>query len=83
MLTKSLEVLADFHGEDFTRKANLVKTNKRLHIANQPDNMNTPIKIPGTPLWVEANQSSRGVLWLINKTLSVLGDNETDFEAYW
>jgi hypothetical protein len=45
--------------------------------------MITPINIPGSDLWVEANQSSRSVLWVIDQTLTALGDREEDFEAYW
>lgn len=83
MLINVLSELAERHGDDFTRNAPLVKASKRSHIAYQPDNMNTPMKIPGTDLWVEANQSSRSVLWLIDRALTALGDNKEDFEAYW
>lgn len=75
--------LAARHGSDFEEKAINVKTNRRVHIARRPDNMIVPIRIPGSELWVEANQSSRSVLWVVYQALSLLGDKEEDFEAYW
>ena len=82
MLTALGEIAAR-HGNDFEEKAIQVKTSRRLHIARQPDNMFTPMRISGSELWVEANQSSRSVLWVIDQTLAALGDKEEDFEAYW
>jgi uncharacterized protein with ParB-like and HNH nuclease domain len=83
MLLSTLSELAARHGDEFVAKAIQVRTSKRSHISLQRDNMTTPIKIPGTELWVEANQSSKGILWLIDLTLKALGDKEEDFEAYW
>jgi uncharacterized protein with ParB-like and HNH nuclease domain len=83
MMLTILGELAARHGSEFDEKAVQVKTSRRVHIARQPDNMITPMKIPGTDLWVEANQSSRSVLWVIDQTLATLGDKEEDFEAYW
>ncbi len=83
MLLTALGEIAARHGIDFEEKAVQVKTSRRVHIARQFDNMITPMRVPGSELWVEANQSSRGVLWVINQTLAVLGDKEEDFEAYW
>lgn len=82
MLTVLAE-LATRHGSEFEEKAIQVKTSRRVHIARQPDSMITPMKISGSELWVEANQSSRSVLWVIDQALTLLGDKEEDFEAYW
>jgi uncharacterized protein with ParB-like and HNH nuclease domain len=75
--------LAARHGSEFDEKAIQVRTSRRMHIARQPDGMNKPMHIPGSDLWVEVNQSSRSVLWVIDQTLIILGDKEEDFEAYW
>lgn len=83
MMLTALGEIAARHGNDFEEKAIQVKTSRRVHIARQPDNMITPMRIPGSELWVEANQSSRSVLWVIDQTLAALGDKEEDFEAYW
>jgi hypothetical protein len=83
MMLTALGELAARHGNDFDEKAVQVKTSRRVHIARQPDNMIAPMQIPGSGLWVEANQSSRSVLWVIDQTLTILGDREEDFEAYW
>ena len=83
MLLNVLGELAETHGNDFTIKATKVNTNRRTHISTQPDNMIAPLKIYGSPLYVEGNQSSRSVLWLINELLLALGDSREDFEAYW
>jgi hypothetical protein len=83
MLLTTLGELAARHGSQFEEKAVQVKTSRRIHISRQPDNMITPMRIQGSDLWVEANQSSRSVLWVIDQTLTILGDTEDDFEAYW
>ena len=83
VLLTTLGELAARHGSEFEEKAIQVKTNRRIHIARQPDGMNTPMRIPGSELWVEANQSSKSVLWVIDQTLTMLNDKEEDFEAYW
>ena len=83
MLLAALGELAARHGSEFGEHAIQVRTSRRSHIARQPDGMIVPTQIPGTDLWVEANQSSRGVLWVIDRTLVALGDKEEDFEAYW
>jgi len=83
MLLTALGEIAARHGNDFEERAVKVKTSKRIHIARNPDNMITPMKIPGSELWVEANQSSRSVLWVIGQALTNLGDEQEEFEAYW
>ena len=83
MLLTSLGELAARHGDQFEEMAVQVRTSRRAHISRQPENMFTPMRIQGSELWVEANQSSRSVLWVIDETLRTLGDKEDDFEAYW
>jgi hypothetical protein len=83
MLLNALSLLAEFHGDKFITQAVKVKTDRRAHIASQPNSMNTPMQIPGTKLWVEANQSARSVLSVIRHTMEMCGDNLGDFEAIW
>jgi negative regulator of replication initiation len=83
MLLTTLSVLAELYGDEFASKAVNVKTSKRAHIAYEPEGMITPMQIPGTSLWVEANQSSRSVLWVIRQTMDACGVPEDEFEAYW
>lgn len=83
MLLTALEELAARYGSEFEEKAVLVKTNRRIHLALQKEGMITPMKIPGSSVWVEANQSSRSVLWVIKQTVNIFGGSEDDFEAYW
>jgi len=83
MLLTALGELALKHGDKFDEIAVQIKTNRRTHIARHPDNLVTPMKIPGSELWVEANQSSSRILWIISKTIELLGDKEDVFEAYW
>jgi len=81
MLITALGEIALRHGERFEEIAVQVKTNKRTHIAREPDNLITPIKIPGSKLWVEANQSSRRILWIISQTIELMGDKEECFRS--
>lgn len=83
MLVTALGGIAFKHSDKFDIIAVQMKTNKRTHISRQPNNMNTPAKIPGSNLWVEANQSSRRILWIISQTIELMGDKEDVFEAYW
>lgn len=83
MLLNVLAELSERHGDDFIQKSIEVNTGRRTHIAVRSDNMIAPMRIPGSTLWVEANQSSRSVLWLIDKVLAALSESEDDFEAYW
>lgn len=83
MLLNVLGLLARKHGNEFSNKALHVKTSRRAHISSSADGLITPIQIEGTDLYVEANQSSRSVLWVIRQTMEALGHNEDDFEADW
>jgi len=83
MLLNVLRLLAEKHGKEFSDKAINVKTSRRTHISFSTDGLITPMQIEGTDLYVEANQSSRSVLWLILQTIEALGHSEDDFEAYW
>lgn len=83
MLLQALSLIAKKYGEQFTRNTLLINSGRRTHIAPKSDGMITPIIIPGTELFVEANQSSRSVLRVIQQTLINCGDNVEVFEAYW
>jgi len=83
MLINVLSELAERHGDDFTQNAIKVNTGRRIHISDKPEIMHTPKEIPGSTLWVEANQSARSVLMLIDRVLVALDESEEDFEAYW
>jgi hypothetical protein len=54
--------LAQRHGATFGPAVATVKGRTRHDIAASPDGMITPTAIPGTDLWVEANQSARSVV---------------------
>ena len=83
MLLQVLAILAETDEEKFIENATKVKTSRRVHISTQSSGMITPMKIHGTELWVEANQSSRSVLWVISQTLDACGYSMDAFEAYW
>ncbi len=40
--------------------------------------MIAPAQIPGTELWVEANQSAKSVVQIVGKLLVALGHNASD-----
>lgn len=50
----------------------------RLYIAPTPEGMINPAPIPGTDLWIEANQSAKSVVRLVGKLLVVLGHDASD-----
>lgn len=83
MLVRALVLMGKRYGDSFAAKAVQVQTSRRVHISHSPDGMVKPMQIPESELWVEVNQSSRQVLWVIRQTLKVCGDQEEDFEAYW
>jgi len=56
-----------------------VKGRTRQYVSASPDGMIAPAKIPGTELWVEANQSAKSVVQVIGKLLSALGHEVGDF----
>ena len=43
--------------------------------------MIAPARIPGTELWVEANQSAKSVVQVIGKLLVALGHQAGDFSV--
>ncbi|MCX7706740.1 MAG: restriction endonuclease [Anaerolineae bacterium] len=73
------EVLAQRHGSAFAEAALTVKGHTRQHIAPSPEGMIAPAQIPGTELWVEANQSARSVVQVVEKLLAALGHAPTEF----
>ena len=83
MLLLVLKILAKNHEDEIISKVVLVKTNHRPNLTLSPDGMVTPIKIEGSKLWVEANQSSKSVLRVIRQVLEALGYREDDFSAKW
>jgi len=83
MLLQTLSIIAKKHGERFAIKSTLINSGKRTHISVKSDGMVTPMIISGTEIYVEANQSSRSVLRVIQQSLEFCGDIADDFEAYW
>jgi negative regulator of replication initiation len=67
------EALAQEHGETFAPAAFGVKGRKRQYVAPVPDGMINPAQIPGTDLWVEANQSATSVQRVVERLLVALG----------
>lgn len=65
--------LAQEHGETFAPAACGVKGKKRQYVAPSPDGMINPAQIPGTDLWVEANQSAMSVQRVVERLLVALG----------
>ncbi len=72
--------LAAHHGSAFTGVACMVKGRTRHYIATSPDGMIAPAQIPGTELWVEANQSAKSVVQVIGKLLVALGHTPEEFK---
>lgn len=62
ILVGACAVLADRHGPAFAPMAGAVKGRTRRYVAASPDGMIAPAPIPGTALWVEANQSAKSVM---------------------
>jgi hypothetical protein len=83
VLLGACKVLAEYHGENFAVRAIRASGSKRQYINYTPDGMNTPVQIPGTELWIEANQSARSVLSTISQILNACGHDEDDFTPYW
>lgn len=73
------EALAQQHGEAFAPAAFGVKGKKRQYIAPSPEGMIGPAQIPGTDLWVEANQSAKSVQRLVKRLLLALGHDRGEF----
>lgn len=83
MLLTVLRLLAQKHGAEFAPKALAIKINKRAYIVVSPDVLISPMKIEGSDLWVEANQSSKSILQLLNQTMELFGYNDDEFVASW
>lgn len=75
------EVLARQHGEAFGPAACAVKGRSRQYVAASPEGMISPAAIPGTELWVEANQSARSVLQVVERLIRALGHEPESFEV--
>lgn len=73
--------LATQHGPGFAEAAFTVKGRTRQYVAATPDGMIAPAQIPGTGLWVEANQSAKSVLQVVGKLLAALGHQTGDFSV--
>jgi hypothetical protein len=73
------EALAQRHGAAFAPAVFEVKGKTRQYIAPSPEGMISPAQIPGTDLWVEANQSAVSVQRLVEQLLVALGHSPSDF----
>jgi restriction system protein len=71
--------LAAHHGPSFAEAAFTVKGRTRQYVAASPDGMIAPAQIPGTDLWVEANQSAKSAVQVVEKLLAALGHVPGDF----
>ena len=67
------------HGAAFGPAAMTVKARTRQYVADSPEGMTTSVPIPGTDLWVEANQSAKSVRQVVAKLLSALGHAPEEF----
>jgi negative regulator of replication initiation len=76
------EALAQHHGAAFAPAVFEVKGKKRQYIAPNPEGMIGPAQIPGTDLWVEANQSAVSVQRLVERLLVALG-HEPELRVLW
>ena len=56
-----------------------MKGRTRHYVAASPDGMIAPAQIPGTELWVEANQSAKSVAQVVGKLLAAFGHTPEDF----
>src|SRR5690606_32915270 len=78
-LIQTAQLLAQLHGvEEFAARTQAVTGSRRQYIAFSRDGMATPYPIPGTPLWIETNLSSRHILSIISQLLRACGHNETE-----
>lgn len=84
MLIQTAQLLAQLHGvEEFAARTAPVSGSRRQYIAYSADAMATPNQIPGTPLWIETNLSSRHILSIISQLMRACGHSETEFSAHW
>ena len=73
LLMTVCEVVAQRHPDDFSAKAVTVKGRTRQQIAESPDGMINPLPIGNTGLWLEANQSRRSALRVVELVLTAFG----------
>jgi hypothetical protein len=66
-------------GQDVAGTAFGIKGKKRQYVAPSPDGMINPAQIPGTELWVEANQSATSVQRVVELLLVALGHEPGEF----
>lgn len=78
VLLGACAALASHYGPTFVEIACAIKGRTRHYVATIPDGMIAPAKIPGTELWVEANQSAKSVTQVIEKLLTALGHDAGD-----
>lgn len=78
MLLTVCEILAQRH-DDFAQIAVTVQGRSRQHIAGSPDEMINPLRINSTDLWLEANQSSRTTMRVIQMLLEAFGYSQVEF----
>ena len=80
VLVRVCEVLAQRHGAAFGPAAATVKGRTRQYIVASPDGLITPVPIPGTDLWVEANQSAKSAVQVVGKLLAAFSHAPEEFE---
>lgn len=80
MMLTACAVLAGRHA-DFAEVAVSIRGRSRQHIAASPDGMIDPLPIAGVALWVEANQSGRSAVRIVERLLSAFGYSKDDFRV--
>lgn len=80
LLLKVCEVLAQLHPDNFAEVAVTVKGRTRQHIAPSPNGMINPMAIAGTDLWLEANQSKRSALRVVELALEAFGHEPSELQ---
>jgi restriction system protein len=76
LLLTVCQVLAERHGADFAPAAFSVRGKVRQYVAPDPEGMIDPAPIPGTGLWLEANQSGPSALRVACRLLLALGHDD-------
>lgn len=79
VLLGACAALSAHQGPLFAEVACTVKGRTRHYVAASPDGMIAPAQIPGTELWVEANQSAKSVEQVVGKLLAAFGHAPEDF----
>ena len=73
LLVAVCAVLAQRRQDDFAAFGQTLRGRKRQYISTEPQNLFSPVRIPGTSLFVEVNLSSGDILQLANTLLEGLG----------